>query len=33
MTHEVYVDAGLIWIGDPCYIMGIDDHDWEDYDE
>jgi len=22
MTKEVYVDAGLIWIGDPCYVMG-----------
>ena len=35
MTHEVYVDAGLIWIGDPCYIMGDDAGnrvtDWADF--
>ena len=33
--HEVYVDAGLIWIGDPCYIMGNDASnrvtDWSDF--
>ena len=23
-NNQVYVDAGLIWIGDPCYIMGND---------
>lgn len=21
-TKTVYVDAGLIWIGDPCYVLG-----------
>ena len=34
-TKEVYVDAGLIWIGDPCYIMGDDATnrvtDWMDF--
>jgi hypothetical protein len=26
MTYigDCYVDAGLIWIGDPCYVMGSD---------
>lgn len=32
MQNYVYVDAGCIWIGDPCYIMGNDAssrvHDW-----
>ena len=35
MTKEVFVDAGLIWIGDPCYIMGDDASsrvtDWMDF--
>jgi len=35
MRHEVYVDAGLIWIGDPCYVLGDDaSHkvtDWTDF--
>jgi hypothetical protein len=21
---EVFVDAGMVWIGDPCYVMGDD---------
>lgn len=32
MADYVYVDAGCIWIGDPCYVMGNDAssrvHDW-----
>lgn len=28
----VYVDAGMVWVGDPCYVMGDDAssrvHDW-----
>jgi hypothetical protein len=32
---KVGVDAGLIWIGDPCYIMGDDAsdrvHDWQEF--
>jgi len=24
MKKQVMVDAGLIWIGDPCYVMGKD---------
>ena len=24
MADYVYVDAGCIWIGDPCYVMGDD---------
>ena len=32
MAEHIYVDAGCIWIGDPCYIMGDDAssrvHDW-----
>jgi hypothetical protein len=23
-NHEIFVDAGCIWIGDPSYIMGQD---------
>ena len=23
-TNKIFVDAGCIWIGDPCYIMGDD---------
>ena len=34
MADYVYVDAGCIWIGDPCYVMGDDAsfrvHDWID---
>lgn len=30
---EVFVDAGCIWVGDPCYVMGDDAskrvHDWQ----
>jgi hypothetical protein len=29
---KIFVDAGCIWVGDPCYIMGDDAtnrvHDW-----
>lgn len=32
---KVFVDAGCIWIGDPCYIMGDDAsnrvHDWQEF--
>jgi len=32
---EVGVDAGAVWIGDPCYIMGDDAshrvHNWDDF--
>ena len=37
MTYigDCYVDAGIIWIGDPCYIMGSDAtskvDDWCDF--
>ena len=24
ISKKIFVDAGLIWIGDPCYIMGDD---------
>ena len=24
VKKQVFVDAGMIWIGDPCYIMGDD---------
>ena len=34
-NNQVYVDAGLIWIGDPCYIMGDTAHkrvrEWGDF--
>ena len=33
--HKIYVDAGCIWVGDPCYIMGDDAsnrvHDWQEF--
>ncbi len=33
----VYVDAGIIWVGDPCYIMGDDASNrvtsWSDFCE
>ena len=22
MMDKIYVDAGCIWVGDPCYVMG-----------
>lgn len=32
---NVFVDAGLIWVGDPCYVMGDDASsrvtDWMDF--
>jgi hypothetical protein len=28
-THEVGVDSGTIWIGDPCYLVGLTREDWE----
>lgn len=32
---SVYVDAGLIWVGDPCYVMGDDASnrvkDWHEF--
>jgi len=32
---EVGVDAGLMWLGDPCYIMGDDAtyrvHNWDNF--
>jgi len=35
ITEEVFVDAGCIWIGDPCYIMGDAAtnrvHDWSEF--
>ena len=34
---EIYVDAGLCWLGDPCYIMGNDAisrvKDWSEFCE
>jgi len=34
---EIYVDAGLCWLGDPCYIMGNDASsrvkDWSEFCE
>lgn len=31
----VFVDAGLIWVGDPCYVLGDDATnrvtDWQDF--
>lgn len=31
----VFVDAGLIWVGDPCYVMGDDASnrvtDWDEF--
>ena len=34
-TNGIYVDAGIIWIGDPCYIMGDDASnrvtDWQEF--
>jgi len=33
--HRVGVDAGCIWIGDPCYVMGADSShgvkEWGDF--
>ena len=33
--NEIYVDAGMIWIGDPCYVLGDDAssrvRDWSDF--
>lgn len=33
--HKIYVDAGCIWVGDPCYVMGDDAsnrvHDWQEF--
>ena len=35
MSDYIYVDAGCIWIGDPCYVMGDDAssrvRNWEDF--
>jgi hypothetical protein len=35
LAGHVYVDAGLIWVGDPCYVMGDDASsrvtDWGDF--
>lgn len=32
---ELYVDAGCIWLGDPCYVLGADSSNgpktWSDY--
>ena len=31
---EVGVDAGLIWLGDPCYIIGKEaDHRWDEWSD
>jgi len=35
LIGHIGVDAGLCWIGDPCYVMGDDAsrrvHDWGDF--
>ena len=35
MSDEIFVDAGCIWVGDPCYIMGDTAtsrvHDWQTF--
>ena len=35
VKKQVFVDAGMIWIGDPCYIMGDDStfrvREWSDF--
>jgi hypothetical protein len=37
LAGHVDVDAGLIWIGDPCYVLGDDAssrvHSWSDFCE
>ncbi len=32
-AHEIGVDSGTIWVGDPCYIVGNQDDDdaWGDF--
>ena len=34
-TEQIAVDAGVVWIGDPCYVLGDDaSHrvkDWQDF--